>query len=248
MKNVTKNWVRIANLIIALGLPFAMGLDKDFDSRDSVDYFDFRAEPSPLIPPRLLQSGFTAGKMRIIVEVASTGVLRDYLVLESTHKELIPELRKVIDRWIFYPPIRGGERASGINEIVLKLRAPERPVTLDATSAHANFLETVVAIKPQDYKIASWQDLDNLPEPSHIVSPYVPEDLLKERHGSRVTFKFYIDQWGSVRCPHVWKLDEDIDDRALLAVQEALRQWRLKPLTAKGNPVALEVTQVFDLK
>jgi len=205
------------------------------------------AKPAPEVPVVLLRSGFSEGMVHIVVEVDSFGELRDYIVLEASHIELVAELGRVIYQWNFHPPIKNGNMASVIHELIVHIKAEGSVVSFSFPSARSSYVETGFKARTSDYEVASWQDLDVLPEPIHVVVPDISKDLLVGKSGRRATFRFYIDYEGNVRIPCVWKLDGEIDDRALYSVQESLRQWRFAPPTVKSKPVVVRVAQVFDL-
>lgn len=224
-----------------------VGLDTDFESSKRVSYMKLDAIPLPSVPQDLIRNGFSSGQTRIIVEVDHFGELRDYIVLESTHGELIEELDKVIYQWDFHPPIKNGKFATVVQEIIVNVTVRGSMVSLDSATAASHFMETLGKLsRANAYKIANWQELDSLPEPIYVIPPMLSNDLLPERKGSRVTFKFYIDQNGDVRIPHVSALNTSIDDRVLVTVQETLRQWRFTPCTVNGKPVSVSVAQEFD--
>ena len=76
-----------------------------------------------------------------------------------------------------------------------------------------------------------------------MVSPPIPDGVMKLGEERFVTVEFYIDQEGKVRVPSVSR--ELADDRLAAVAVAAVEQWRFEPPLRRKQPVLVLAQQVF---
>lgn len=206
----------------------------------------FKVVKDPVFPQTLLHKGFVNGHVTIELEINYDGELRDWLVTRATHREFAEAVEKVIGQWKFAPPMRNGKPISVTTAIEVKFRSSGGVFTFDISYGLVDLLMNNRGFDSRDaIKVAKVEDLDAYPEPIKTVNPIVSKKLIAQSDHTLGVFRFYIDTEGRVRLPHVDRVEGKIDIRLLEAAQDALEQWRFKPLTSKGRKVIVEVVQPF---
>jgi len=197
----------------------------------------------PVFPTSLINSDVTKGRVRVAIALSEDGSLIDWLAIKATHAEMAKAVGHVIEGWDF-------EGLRSLNEP----RGEAYLLDVDFESGGGAFA-TSSTLELSDHifgseeipgfegiKLATLSELDALPLPIHTEHPPVPPEL-KGYDRQEVVFEFYIDTDGMVHIPLLKSTETKLDERILLASQNALWKWRFFPPTSNGRPVVVKVSQ-----
>jgi TonB family protein len=198
------------------------------------------ARGMPNFPVTLIGRGITTGTVRVVIKVDETGRLDDWLVVAYTHETLARSAVDALKRWKYTPARLNGEPVSAQAEMQFTFRVEGVVVSQNMVE---HFLARARGDEPEFvYRPSTLRELDRIPTPVHVVSPnYSPELAQRGIHGD-VTVEFYIDEKGQVRLPVVpGNQPPELTELAVAAVS----QWTFEPPTRRGQPVLVQVRQVF---
>lgn len=199
----------------------------------------------PVFPHILKLEGFSKGQVSLLLEISYEGELLDWLVYRADHKRFVGAVEAVIADWKFSQPSRNGNPISVIARVDVNFESTGDIVSLDHFGAFQQMTKFNERYSPHAVGIAAVAQLDAPPSAIHVAPPLIAQSLL-DKHGSGIcVFKFFIDTEGNVRLPHLSKVEGYVDDRLILAAQDALAQWRFVPPTIGGRAVVVEVSQPF---
>ena len=230
-------------VICALGIVSAI-------TAKTKDLQPFRVTMEPQFPFSLANEGFTEGHAEFFVVVDNQGMLRDHLLISTSHPLFAEAVDSVLPVWDFFPVTIEGQRVNAKHRIIVNFYntgtfvvgwdSPQRIIDSRLSAEVGNSAEKTA------YHIASLDELDALPQPVQVAQPRLPEPDLVPAEGLRLVYHFFIDQTGKVRIP--W-LDEQqfqhVDDTILDATYDALMQWEFTPPTNNGEPVTVRASQPF---
>lgn len=194
---------------------------------------------SVVFPGGLLLQGIHSGKVRLVVSVDAEGRLVDYLVVAYTNEGFVHSVVTAVKAWTYEPAmVRGRPRASRV-ELSFDFKSD-----LNATVQNNsdNFIQDIFGMR-YEFQPSLLKDLDNIPTPVQVVSPSIPDGVMKSGEERFVTVEFYIDQEGKVRVPSVSR--ELADDRLAAVAVAAVEQWRFEPPLRRKQPVLVLAQQVF---
>ncbi len=215
-------------------------------SSEDVDLL-FKVVRQPKFPESLRSQGYSNGRVHLMLELHFDGELRDWIVTYASHRDFAESIEKVIEDWEFGPPKRKGKPISLIVPVEVNFRASGDVVSFNATNGLNHMMSSKYGFSSFDtIKIADVDKLDSFPEPVYVVSPKVPNSLIRRSDGSYGVFRFFIDTEGRVRLPHVDHVrGGKVDVRLLEAAQDALEEWEFTPPTIRGKRVIVELKQPF---
>ncbi len=200
----------------------------------------------PIFPHKLIQSGYTEGKVNLIVEIDHHGELRDYLVVYSSHRDFARAVEYVIETWDFTPPKWNGKPISIVRGVEVNFQAEGALIEFNLSSGlFENVFNQGSTALRHKYKLAEVDDLDRFPQVLQSSTPAIPEGILESAKGKKAVFSFFVDTSGDVRMAALSKADPNIDVRALVATQDALTQWKFEKPKANGRPVVIQLAQPF---
>jgi hypothetical protein len=196
----------------------------------------------PVFPDSLIKLGITRGRVQLVIVISDEGSLVDWLATEATHREFANSIAEVIETWDF-------EGARSLNEP----RGEAFQLSIDFT-AESTARMTAGPYDMSDHvfgpeetygseaiRLATPSELDGMPAPMKSVIPNIPSEILGDNPKEAV-FEFYINTDGSVHIPLLKSTETDLDERILLAAQNALWDWEFFPPTAKGKPVVVKAS------
>ena len=197
----------------------------------------------PVFPKSLINSEISRGNVRVAVALSEDGSLIDWLVIRATHGEMAKSVGHVIEGWDF-------EGLRSLNEprgeaYILNVDF-ESGVGAFVTSSPLDLSKHIFGNEETHdsggIRLASLSELDAIPTPIQTEHPSVPEGL-RGNERQEVVFEFYIDTEGKVHIPLLKSTETELDERILLASQNALWKWRFYPPTSDGYPVVVKVSQ-----
>lgn len=222
--------------------------DDYFSNHYGVD-LHFKVLKLPHFPHTLKGEGFLEGHVRVALDIDYTGELRDWLVLESSHPAFSESLERVIGDWRFSAPHIDGESKSIVTEIDIQFRSKGSVVSIySGASLYNRRINEIFGFRSHYNKLSSISELDTPPFPIEQTPPKVPKELIKQYDGTRAVFTFYVDEAGQVRIPVLSQTDGDPDLNMVVAVQDAIAQWKFDPPTKNKRPVKIQLSQAFVFK
>lgn len=208
---------------------------------DRFQSMKIKADNLPRFPPALVARGITEGLVRVAARVDEQGKLEEWLVIAYTHPMLARYAVDALQDLEFTPARLDGEPAMAQTVIDFNLRVDGVVVSQNMVD---HFLATVSGRTGPElvYAPCTLRELDRIPTPVHVVSPYYDTTLAERGLHGEVTIDFFIDEQGRVRMP-VIEVGEQ-QELAALAL-EAVRQWTFEPPTRRGEPVLVQARQRF---
>ena len=212
------------------------------------------ANPKPMFPSSLWKKGLRTGTATLILSIDPQGFLDDWLVIEASHKDLVPAIEEAVIQWTFEPAIVDGQ-----NEFAL-LRMP---IHFDITETSSKLYSEYNGSSPfidngitsgsnrlsksprHALLLARPEELDRNPQFVEQSQPLISPESMDRSLGTEATFIFYIDTRGRVRMPRLVGTTGAPTPEAIFAAAESLRNWRFEPLTSKRKPVVIEASQKF---
>ena len=193
-------------------------------------------------PATLLADGITSGAAWVMITVDEKGKLTDALVTRTTHAGLGPEALRTARALRYTPAKIDGEPVAVRTQLHLSFEATGQIISLNAASAIRRFM--AFADRPVYIdQICAAHELDRVPTPVHVVTPYHPGKAPDATvAGGRTVIDFIIDENGQPRMPVVVSSPSPAFSNNAAA---ALNLWRFTPPTRRGKPVAVEVEQAF---
>ena len=199
------------------------------------------AENLPRFPITLVAQGVTEGLVRVAAKVGPTATLEDHLVVAYTHPTLAAAAIEALKRFRFTPARLNGEPITAQSLVDFHFKADGVVINQNMTE---HFLAQISGRTDPElvYAPCSLRELDRIPTPIHVISPYY--DAQMEANGLKgdVTIDFYIDEKGQVRMPVVGAGEQQ--ELASLALA-AVREWTFEPPTRRGRPVLVQARQRF---
>lgn len=192
-----------------------------------------------VFPQRLLERGILHGDVVVVLEVDTTGQVRDRLVTRYTHREFAREAERAIDRWGFAPGTVDGEPVVSILTVNFEFTVEGVAVyerRFDGEDAQRRWYGEF------EYAPHGPATLDRRPVALAKDSPPYPEEWRQQGLSGLVRVRFYIDETGRTRLPIVVT---ESDQRLASAALAAVREWRFEPPIADGKPVLAHAEQAF---
>lgn len=189
-------------------------------------------------PASMMLNAVYSGEVRAAISVDQNGKLTDFLITAYTQPEFAPPALEAIKRWNYQPARANGRKVAARANILFEFRNQGVVVqTLPGAIVRQAFYSSLD--KVYNYRPCQLKELDQIPEPVHVVRPNVPPG--DQEHV--VTVEFYIDEEGRVRMPAVSR--ESAADVYAAASVAAVEQWRFKPPLHKGKPTLVLAEQKF---
>ncbi len=227
--------------LLALSLPFIATAAE----LDNYEHANFSKYEEPIFPPALKFDGITNGHVELIIDINEDGTVADWIPLRSTHRLLTESVGRSLQNWRFNPAKVDGEPVPVAQKILFNFDH-SGTVLISGTGLDLH-MRWIREMGIQDDRLAfELPDLDQLPEPTDIVRPLIPEALAKQNKEGIVMVSFYIDTQGNVRIPVAIEWDPDI--MYARSAIHAITQWKFKPPTRKGRPVVVKAIQPFHFK
>lgn len=201
-------------------------------------------KPMPTYPLGLKEYGIFEGSVVAIIEIDSFGELRDYIILEASHANFANSLDRVLPKWDFTAPKVNGEPRTVITKIQVNFESSGDVVSLSISDAAAVRMGFTNFVRTKNYVVPA-VDLDTIPQLINFENPRLPKELLNLYSGESCVFEFYVDKEGNVRMPAVREDGVDMDVQLLVAVQDALEQWKFQAPKMDGKPVIVRLAQEF---
>lgn len=245
-RTASKGFGRALSIIFIAGIFSSASIGQEAASISDSD-FKIEVTHNPIFPIPLRESGVMEGKVRVLVAVDSTGVLRDWIAVEATHRSFVRSVDRVIEDWHFIPKVVDGVQEASTVYVDIELRVDGIVLSNPGmVSVMRNHFDLSMISERDRHKVYSVRDLDEIPRPVHVEKPLVPEELISD-DAETFVFEFYIDRDGEVHVPLLVGRDEiKVDERILVIVQESLRKWKFTPPTVNGRKVTVKVAQPFD--
>ncbi len=240
------NWESICALLLCCGMFSGPLLGQE--SADVVDaVFRIEVVHEPIYPNSLKNLGVMEGQLRVLIAVDSTGTLRDWLVVEATHRDLGKALDRVIESWRFIPEVINGVAYSSTVYVDVDMRVSGLVLgNPSMLSVMINFFHLDIIDERDRISVYSVRDLDEIPEPIYVEKPIVPAEFFSDTPQNAV-FEFLIDTNGNVHVPLLKEREDvEVDERILVITQNALMKWKFEPPTVRGRKVIVKVAQPFD--
>ncbi len=209
----------------------------------------FRVTIEPQFPFALANQGVTEGHADYLIVVDNQGMLRDHLLVSSSHPLFAASVESVLPRWDFFAMEIDGQRVNAKHRVTVNFHnsgtfvvgwdSPKRIIDsrLGKMSGSAD---------DASYQIARLDQLDALPEPLQVMQPSLPEPDLVPTEGLRIVYHFFIDETGRVRIPWIDEQElQHVAESILDATYDALMQWEFTPPTVNGEPVTVKASQPF---
>ena len=217
------------------------GLSARTEIHENASLVTFKEYSEPLFPVLLKSKGIFSGFVDILVDINEDGTIEDWLPLNANHPDFIRAIEHVVGKWSFEPPMRDGKPQAIVVQMTFNFSFDG--VVLVSGNISEVYLNRLVAEHLSYNTVAKLSELDAIPEPIHIVQPLIPSDMPEEEREGSVVVTFFIDQSGNVRIPIVTEMDSP---RALAASAfMAIREWKFKPPTVRGQPVVVKARQPF---
>jgi TonB family protein len=196
----------------------------------------------PSFPHEAFVIGFDSGEAHVVIAVDATGALTDWLVTGYVHRAFADEAVRAIKKWKYEPARLHGEPMPVVAKV--DFRFDREGLTVVTQSLQEN-LDSRLRETEKDhysYRVHTLNELDHLPTPVHTVEPVYPAEWAAKGIVGVVSVEFYIDETGKVRMPGV--ANNALPLLANLAI-DAVQQWQFEPVTCKGKPVLVRVSQDF---
>ena len=194
----------------------------------------------PIFPDSLIPLYRHGGQVSILLSIGADGQLAEWLPLRYTDPLFSEAALSALKLWKFEPARLRGEPVPVSIELTFNFEVKGVVVSVspsDTLTAHFNDLTG-----GRNYAPCTLRELDRIPVPLRTVSPVYPMELAERGVTGDVAVNFYIDERGAVRMPHV--TGNPHQALANLAVDD-VRQWQFEPPTRRGQPVLVQVRQVF---
>jgi protein TonB len=227
--------------LLALALPCVIHAAelKNFENAS------FQKYDEPIFPPILKFEGITDGHVELIIDINEDGTVADWIPLRSTHRLLTESVGRSLENWRFNPAKTDGEPIPVAQKILFNF--DHSGTVLISGTALDLHMRWIRELGVQDDRMAfQLPDLDQLPEPTEIVRPLIPESMAKENLSGTVMVSFYIDTQGNVRIPVAIEWDGDI--MFAKSAIHAITQWKFNPPKRMGRPVVVHAIQPFHFK
>ncbi len=201
----------------------------------------FKEYYEPLFPVLLKSEGIFSGFVDIVVDINPDGTIEDWLPVRATHPDFVRSVEHAIRKWSFKPPMSNGKPTPLVVQMTINYSF--EGVVLVSGNITDVYLNRLSRDREFYQPVARLSDLDQIPEPVHIVPPRIPSDVPDDKIQGDVVVTFFIDQEGHVRIPIV----TEINGHRGLAVSAfmAIKEWEFKPPTVHGDPVLVKARQPF---
>lgn len=227
----------LALLLVACSAGFAAQPDARPPDLQSVRIFQ---TVDPVFPESLVPLYRHGGEVGLLIGIGANGELTEWLPLRYTHRLFAESAIEAMKQWRFEPARLRGEAVPVSLE--LKFIFEVKGVVVSVSPADTVMAHFHDLAGGRGYAPCTLRELDRIPVPLKTVAPVYPEELAERGITGEVTVHFYIDEQGTVRMPYVSGRPHQI--LANLAV-DSVRQWRFEPPTRRGQPVLVQVRQVF---
>lgn len=200
------------------------------------------ATEMPRFPAVLVARGVTNGLVQVVAKVDETGRLEDWLVVGYSQPLLADLAVEALKEWQFTPARFDGQPTTAQSQIEFNFRVDGVVISQHMTE---HFLARVSGRSGPElvYRPCSLRDLDRIPTPVNVISPYYDDKMVSEGLRGEVTVDFYIDEKGQVRMPVV---SADQPPQLAALALDAVRQWTFEPPTRRGEPVLVQARQRFN--
>ncbi len=252
MKPFAKTRYQRFTSISALAALSASFITAPFNINAETDFSDptikIMACPKPIFPVTLNTSGVSKGFVEMLIVVDNSGILKDFVTVRATHKAFAKAVESVIERWEFALPLNSDEEINLVQSIQINFESSGvMVVSGSGTLMDAVYLNKLTDDSTNAIRLVPIADLDSIPEPILVKQPNFSKKGMEESPPLRAVFEFYIDQTGKVHVPTLREGEGHVDESILLAIQNALWNWRFTPPTKNGRPVLVKAAQPFIL-
>lgn len=237
--------IRIFFVLGVLVSPLAMTRGEEQSPNDAENYERLKIEQTWLasFPHEATVVGFGSGEAHLVVAVDATGVLTDCLVIGYTHRAFADEAVRTVKKWKYEPARLHGEPVPVVAKIDFVFEKEGLTVVTQSLEENLDSRYHEMEKDNYAYRLYKLSELDHLPTPVHVVQPAYPAEWAAKGIVGVVSVEFYIDETGRVRMPGVaGGAPAPLADLAVAAVQ----QWQFEPVTCKGKPVLVRVSQDFN--
>ncbi|WP_404424074.1 TonB family protein [Nibricoccus sp. IMCC34717] len=197
---------------------------------------------TPRFPSHLSWRGILTGEATIVVSVDEAGKVRDIMPLAYTKKAFADEAIRVARDWNYRPMTVDGQAHPSVTELRFNFESTGVVVERTVYEMVQAYLNNGFDRKVFEFALCPMRNLDRIPTPVKMVTPYYPGKDGKPTHEGSVTVEFYIDQEGKVRFPC---LRQAANDELALSALNAVGQWQFEPPMREGEPVVVRATQEF---
>jgi TonB family protein len=146
-----------------------------------------------------------------------------------------------LKQWQYQPALLDGRPVGSLLELRFEFKAHLKVITTDASDPYHNLLASIIGPRVT-HLLCRPGDLDRPVATLQTVAPAGVGASSGSVAGERVVVDFYVDQDGRIRMPVIMSATHDFLAQAAV---DALNQWRFKPPTLAGQPVAVRVEQEF---
>ena len=217
------------------------GLVVESPARTNEDQIGFQHFEEPIFPVVLKAEGIYSGFAEIIVDINEDGTVADWLPIRCNHPYFIDSVGYVVDDWIFEPKMENGEPVPAVRYLTINFS--HEGIVLYSGNLTDMYLNRLTRDHQVFNEVAKLSELDQLPEPIHIVPPRLPSDIPKEELTGEVTVTFFIDEEGKVRIPIVTDINAHLGLAG--AAYHAIKDWRFKAPMVHGEKVVVKARQPF---
>lgn len=196
----------------------------------------------PQYPVALAADGITKGRAVLAISIDETGRVRDSLPLAYTDARFARTAQEVLADWRFAPARIDGEPVPVQLEVSFDFKLEGAVIT--ANIANHFVFDGFDHAGPNAlvYQPGRLARLDATPVRVGGDDPRYAQAAKKDGVRGPVTVRFYIDEQGTVRLPAVITATNPyLMDQAVAAV----RTWKFKPVTQRGEPVLVVAEQQF---
>jgi TonB family protein len=237
-------WIVLLLALAAGGLPAPASAAAGAGDEDAGFELTFSHYVEPLFPQSIKYDGITEGFAEIVVDINEDGTIADWLPIKTNHPQFVRTIEYVIDEWRFNPPLKDGQPIPVVQRFTFNFS--HEGIVLISGNLNEAYLGRLTREFALYRMVVGIKELDGIPEPVEIVRPLINPEIPEGERAGSVVVKFFIDKQGKVRIPVVKEINghRGLAESAYIAIQ----QWKFKPPTLHGQPVAAEVQQPFFFK
>lgn len=193
-------------------------------------------------PRNLIQAGIHNGWAKVKVAIGDDGTLLDALVIGYTHPEFEHATLEALKKWSFSPAKVNGKPVTSVIQINFNYDHSSNGPKVVHLDPLAIRLQQDQLYPGEANRLISFEELDRIPIPIHVVPPKFTDDEIHRLSGKRVGLNFYIDEQGRVRLPTLAYTD---DEGIALKAVEAVKHWRFEAPMHHRKPVITLTNQEF---
>ncbi|MEM9161241.1 MAG: hypothetical protein AAGB46_19520 [Verrucomicrobiota bacterium] len=234
-------------LMVKTGAPSAFG-EADFKESEGIR---ITITQSPVFPYDMLKAGVAGARVTLFISVDEYGHLVDWMAIDATDESFVDAIGDVIYDWDFSPAYQGDAPIFASQRFpvyfdgegaVLAIKQRRQELAYAYRYSYASYEESP-SRRLRPVVLATIDQLDEYPEFLQGGRITVPTELNEASRGSSVKFEFYVDTDGWVRIPFLRSVEGEAHPDAIAFVQEALRDWKFKPLKVNGQAATIRMAQ-----